>query len=144
MARDYWLKTFGMGARESRMPDDWRSVRVLTAHATSKRNSSMKTGDGIVYYAAGFGLLFAAGTVTSYPYIEPTDGEEEWPWRVDVSLDEGASLRFIHHGVSLDEVSIDGRDLGRSIRQKSHIRLSETEHAAAIAALRRAVSAARP
>ena len=142
MARSFWLKTFGMGARESRMPDDWRSVKVLTEHATSKRNSSMKKGDGIVYYAAGFGLLFAAGTVTSHPYFAPEDGEEDWPWRVDVSLDEESSLRFIHHGVSLDEASVDGRDLRRSIRQKSHIRLSENEYRSAIEALRRAVAGA--
>jgi len=103
----------------------------------------MKTGDGIVYYAAGFGLLFAAGTVASHPYFDPADGEEDWPWRVDVSLDEESSLRFIHHGVSLDEASIDGRDLRRSIRQKSHIRLTENEYRAAIGALRRAVAAVK-
>lgn len=100
----------------------------------------MKTGDAIVYYAAGFRLLFAAGTVTSHPYFAPEDGEEDWPWRVDVALDEDSSLRFIHHGVSLEEASVDGRDLGRSIRQKSHIRLAKNEYRAAIDALRRAVA----
>jgi len=101
----------------------------------------MKTGDRIVYYAAGFGLIFAAGVITSHPYLRRSDGEEDWPWRVDVTLDEECSLRFIHNGISLEDVSVDGRDLRRSVRQKSQIRLREDEYHAAVAALRRAVEA---
>lgn len=81
--------------------------------------------------------------MTSYPYRDEAGGEEDWPWRVDVLLDEESSLRFIHNGVSLDVASVDGRDLRRSIRQKSHIRLTNNEHGAAVAALRRAVASER-
>ena len=62
---EYWLKALGMGARGQQMPDDWRNIKVLTEHATFRRNSSLKPGDRIVYYAAGKGLLFAEGEVTS-------------------------------------------------------------------------------
>lgn len=140
MHREYWLKTLGMGARSARLADDWRSVTELTNRVTSKRRSSMKTGDGIVYYAAGSRLLFAAGTVTSHSYYKPKDNEDLWPWKVDVSLDEERSLDFIPRGVALDAISVDGRDLGRSIRQKSHIRLTESEYNAAMDALHRAVA----
>lgn len=139
MAQEYWLKAFGKGARVAQMRDDWRSITELTACATSRRRSSMKTGDRIVYYAAGSGVLFAAGTVTSRAYLKPRDSEDVWPWKVDVTLDDECSLDFIRHGVPLQTASVDGRDLGRSIRQKSHIRLTEKEHRAAIDALNAAV-----
>lgn len=140
MAREYWLKAFGKGARVARMRDDWRSITELKTCATSRRRSSMKTGDGIVYYAAGSGVLFAAGTVTSRSYLKPRDSEDVWPWKVDVALHDESSLEFIRHGVPLETASVDGRDLGRSIRQKSHVRLTEREYRAAVDALNAQVS----
>ena len=131
----YWLKALGMGARGEQMPDNWRNIDVLTRHATFKRQSSFKPGDKVVYYASGKGLVFAEGDVTSGPYYAREDGvESNWPWRVDVSIE--SSIDFIPRGVNLADAAVDGRDLRRSIRQKSHIRLSEAEYRAAVDAIR--------
>ncbi len=132
---EYWLKALGMGARGQQMPDNWRNIDVLTRHATFKRQSSMKPGDKVVYYAAGKGLLFAEGDITSGSYYEKEGGtESSWPWRVDVDIK--SSIDFIPRGVALEDASVDGRDLKRSIRQKSHIRLRDAEYQAAVEAIR--------
>lgn len=125
-----------MGARGEQMPDNWRDIEVLTRHATFKRQSSLRPGDKVVYYASGKGLMFAEGDVTSGPYYLQQSGiESNWPWRVDVEIN--SSVDFIPRGASLDEASVEGRDLKRSIRQKSHIRLSEAEYQAAAEAIKR-------
>lgn len=125
-----------MGARGEQMPDNWRDIEVLTRHATFKRQSSLRPGDKVVYYASGKGLMFAEGDVTSGPYYLRQSGiESNWPWRVDVEIN--SSVDFIPRGPSLDEASVEGRDLKRSIRQKSHIRLSEAEYQAAAEAIKR-------
>jgi len=134
MAKEYWLKALGMGARGQQMPDDWRSITVLTHAATFGREPSVKAGDGIVYYASGKGLVFAAGDVTSYPYRAESPTETDWPWRVNVRLDW--SVDYIHEGVPLEDLNVNGRDLRRSMRRRSHIRLSEKEYEAAVNALR--------
>jgi EVE domain-containing protein len=110
------------------MPDDWRQIKVLTQAATFRRRPSIKTGDKIVYYAAGWGLVFAAGTVTSHPYYDPED--QPWAWKVDVDVEMYRT--FIHEGVALDGLSVDGRELTRSMRRRSHLRLSEAEYREAI------------
>ena len=125
--KEYWLKA--LGTSSDPMPDDWRSIKVLTHAATFGRHPSVKAGDGI-YYATGKGVIFAAGDVTSYPYQAESPTETHWSWRVNVRLDHQKD--FIHNGASLDDLSVDGRDLRKSIRQQSHVRLSKAEYDAAI------------
>ena len=132
----YWLKALGMGARGEQMPDNWRNIDVLTSHATFKRKSRFQPGDKVVYYASGKGLVFAEGDVTSAPYYHQESGiESNWPWRVDVEIN--SSVDFIPRGPRLDEASVEERELSRSIRQESHIRLTEAEYQAAVDAIRR-------
>lgn len=134
MAKEYWLKALGTSATGQQMPDDWRSIEVLTHAATFGRHPSLKAGDGIVYYATGRGLIFAAGEVTSYPYQAESETETHWPWRVNVRLDWNKP--FIHEGVPLEHLNVDGRDLRVSMRRRSHIRLSEAEYETAVNALK--------
>lgn len=134
MAREYWLKALGMGARGQQMPDDWRSISVLTRAATFGREPSVKTGDRIVYYAAGKGLVFAAGEVTSYPYRAEDPSEGDWPWRVNVRLD--LQKEWIHDGAPLETLNVGKRDIRVSMRRRSHIRLTEDEYNAAVDALK--------
>jgi hypothetical protein len=133
MAKEYWLKALGMGARGQQMPDDWRSITVLTHSATFAREPSLKAGDGIVYYASGKGLIFAAGEVTSYPYRAEDPSESNWPWRVNVRLDH--QKEWIHEGAALETLNVGDRDIRVSMRRRSHIRLTEDEYNAAVAAL---------
>jgi hypothetical protein len=129
---DYWLKGLGGGKREAWLRDDWQNERdgLLLRSATFGRRPSMRTGDGIVYYAVGHQVVFAAGTVESLPWKEESDGETRWPWRVRVKLP--LMVDFVHDGVPLDDLNVDERFLRSSIKQHSHIRLSAAEYKAAV------------
>jgi hypothetical protein len=131
---DYWLKALGGGLREKLLRDDWMNERhgLLLHAATFSRRPGIRTGDGIVYYAAGHRVFFAAGHALSLPYLDEDD-ETRWPWRVNVKLRWTAE--FVHDGIPIEHLNIDGRDLRDSIKQHSHIRLSEDEYAAAIKSL---------
>jgi hypothetical protein len=135
---DNWLKSLGMGARGQQLPDDWGTVGSGLFHnaITFASNSSLKRGDGVVLYASGTGLFFAVGSVTSFPYLAEESSGTDWPWRVNVELDHWRD--FVHDGEPLADLSIDGRNLGQVIKRRSHVRLSNSEFAAATAALARA------
>ena len=134
---DSWLKALGMGARGQQIPDDWASLGngLFRNAVTFARRPGIKSGDGIVLYASGTGLFFAIGNATSYPYLFDEGGSTSWPWRVNVRLDHWRD--FVHDGVSLDVLNVNGRNLRVSIKRRSHIRLSALEHQAAASALGR-------
>lgn len=129
----YWLKALGGGARGGKLRDDWKNERdgILLRYATFPQLPRMRTGDGIVYYAVGHRVVFAAGTATSLPFKDHEDASP-WPFRVKVSLP--LALDFVHDGEPLDNIG-EKRALRRSIRQHSHIELSEDEYRSAIQAL---------
>jgi len=120
-----WLKM--LGTTEHPMQDDWLNEGFRTTDfVTSRKRMSMRPGDGIALYATGLGSVFAFGRVTSFVYERPDAGQEGFEWCVNVDL--GDNYReFIHEGVPLDLVSVDGRDLRGSIKQQSHIKLSPVE-----------------
>ncbi len=120
-----WLKM--LGTTERQMQDDWLNEGPrTTAFVASRKRMSMRPGDGIALYATGRGSVFAFGTVTSFAYEEPDPEGEGFEWRVNVDL--GTNYReFIHDGVPLNLVSVDGRELSKSIKQQSHIKLSPVE-----------------
>ena len=124
-----------MGAREQQLPDDWASIGNGLFHraATFGGRPGMRTGDRIVLYASGWGVIFAVGEVTSLPYRHIDEGEEDWPWRVNVAL--ARSRQFLHDGVPLDVLNVEERDLRNTIKRRSHLRLSPTEYDAAVRAL---------
>jgi hypothetical protein len=120
-----WLKM--LGTTEHQMQDDWLNEgdREKTFVASRKR-MSLRPGDGIALYATGVGSVFGFGTVTTFAYKKPDTNGEGFEWRVDVNL--GNNYReFLHEGVPLELVSVDGRDLRKSIKQQSHIKLSPIE-----------------
>jgi len=130
----YWLKAFGSAARPLR--DDWtlEANGILRSHATFALRPGLETGDRIVYYAAGARVVFAAGEVTSEPYLDRTHSRD-WPWRIDVALD--ATKPFIHNGVRLANLNVPSskNDVCVRIKRRSHVQLSQEEYAAAVAAL---------
>ena len=127
----YWLKALGSAA--SPLSDDWEQVGngVLRRHATFSKRPIVKKGDEVVYSASGTGLFFAAGSVTSHPYLDRTDSRD-WPWRVDVELQ--LSTRFIHDGVRLDELVLPSshNDVRNRIKRRSHVQLTADEHRVAV------------
>ena len=132
---DFWIKALGMGARDQQLPDDWSGVGEGLFHnaVTFAGRSGMRPGDGIVLYASGTGVFFAVGEVTSFPYRFEEAGATDWPWRVNVKLAQ--AREFLHDGVPLNMLNIDGRDVPKTIKRRSHIRLSEREYEAAVSAL---------
>jgi hypothetical protein len=132
---DHWIKALGMGAREQQLPDDWGRVGNGLFHnaVTFSGRPGLKSGDGIVLYASGTGLVFAVGIVTSFPYLFEEDGTTGWPWRVNVKLEYWRD--FLHDGVPLEELNVDGRDLRNRMKRRSHIRLSAAEYEAAVSSL---------
>jgi hypothetical protein len=126
----YWLKL--LGTADHPMQDDWRNEGNRSKDfVSSRKRMKMKPGDRIVCYATGIGSVFAVGTVTSFPYKQADD--EGFEWRVGVELDK--AKEFLHEGVPLDYLSVDGRDLRRSIKRQSYIKLVPVEFEAAAKAL---------
>jgi hypothetical protein len=133
---DNWIKALGMGVREQQLPDEWGSVGDGLFHnaITFAAKPGLAKGDGVVLYASGTGLVFAVGSVTSYPYLAEEDAATDWPWRVNVNLDHWRE--FLHDGEPLQALNVDDRDLRKVIKRRSHIRLSDAEFEAAVAVLR--------
>jgi len=129
-----WLKM--LGTSEKQMQDDWlnEGTERTTTFVASRKRLSMKPGDRIALYATGVGSVFAFGIVASFAYEKADEYGEGFEWRVDVDLGEDYK-EFLHEGVPLDLVSVDGRDLRKSIKQQSHVRLSPAEFEAIRAAL---------
>jgi hypothetical protein len=92
----------------------------------------VQPGDGIVMYASGTGLVFAAAEATSHPF-PAEDGNPEAPWWVEISI--VAAVDYIRHGVTLDALEVDGRRHNVRVRRRSHVNLSQREYDAAVEAL---------
>lgn len=133
--RRNWLKSLGYGARGRQLPDRWDSVEDVNLRetVTFPQRPSVQPGDGLILYAAGTGLFFAAGEARSWPYEE---GDSDWPWRVDYDLI--AAVDHVRHGISIDELEVDGRRHNVRIRRRSHVNLTDAEFDAAVEALRNA------
>jgi hypothetical protein len=123
------LKSFGVPGHP--VEDDWKSHRsgLLTWVATFPRRSGVRTGDRLAYYAVGLVIVFAVYEAVSLPYQE--DPSDPWGWYVKVK--PIIDLDFVHDGVPLEYLNVNGRDLRRSIRQHSAIHLAEIEGKAALA-----------
>jgi EVE domain-containing protein len=123
-------------AGSPQLRDDWLNFHdgFFLERATFKRQPSVKTGDGIVYYASGKGLVFAVGSVTSYAYELNETWSEEYQWVVNVKLE--ARREFIHDGVPLEDLEVDGRDLRMAMRRRSHLRVSDEMYDEALSLLR--------
>lgn len=126
----YWLKLLGTAGHP--MQDDWTNEDERSGDlVASRQRMAMEPGDRIVCYATGVGSVFAVGTVTSFPYKAPDD--EGFEWRVNVELED--PKQFLHEGVPLHYLNVDGRDLRKSIKRRSHVKLTQAEFDAAVKAL---------
>lgn len=132
----YWLKAFGLV--QTPLDDEWKRHKngLLTRKATFPRRSGVRPGDTLVYYAVGQRVVFGAYEATSLPFnAEPDD-----PWGWHVKVGPIVDVDFVHDGVPLEALNVDGRDLRRSIRQHSAIRLTLVEGEAAVSELARRAS----
>src|SRR5438270_2470776 len=112
----WWLKSLGYADEKRRMPDRWDSVQDidLRKSVSFPQRPDVRPGDGIVMYASGTGLVFAAADATSFPYKQ---NDSDWPWWVDIEI--VAAVDHIRHGLPLDALAVDRREHNVRIRRRS-------------------------
>jgi len=129
----YWLKMIGSG----NAPYPTLYDKPWVDFSRSRWPRQVHPGDHLVLYASG-GLkrVFAIAEVTSEVYEQ--DEYQLWPYRVDVRY-----LINLHPsvGVHIDEVSTASRDLLRSLRRRSYLKLTPEEYKRAATKLERAMKA---
>jgi hypothetical protein len=122
-----WLKA--IGAQGWPADEQWWKENNRGQHIDFPyRPKSIRPGDLMIVYAAGTGKV--VGIVRAAGEFYEGGNNERWPYRIDTELVKAVP---ISQGVDLNGLSSE-RELGKSIRQKSHVRLSPAEAAAALAA----------
>jgi hypothetical protein len=125
--RAVWLKAIGAQG----WPADeiwWNERKREEGIRFPFKPRSIKIGDFMVIYAAGTGKVVGVVEVKSDWFHEKA--EKRWPYRMDTVV---RVAKPISEGVPLETLS-DEREITKSIRQKSHIRLSAAEASKALAA----------
>lgn len=124
--RTVWLKAIGaqgLPADERWWNDHDRGQWIDFPY----RPRSVKQGDMLVIYAAGTGKVVGVVRVTSATWYEGGN-RQRWPYRLDVEVVKAVPVT---EGIELASLSNE-REIGKSIRQKSHVRLSDAEAANAL------------
>jgi hypothetical protein len=111
--------------------EKWTEPRVHFRKG-NMRSIKIKSGDLLVLYAVGGPKrVFALAEVTSNVC---KSGREDWPYQVAVKYSVNVPVRS---GVPIEEVRMPrGRDLLRSLRQSSYIKLTPEEYDRAATRLR--------
>jgi hypothetical protein len=116
----FWLKMIGMTER----PLSGTYKKNYIDFAKNRRPRRIHPGDHVALYAVGGSKrVFALAQVTSEVY----DGGEEarFPYRADIKYLVNVDVA---HGIHIDEISTDERDLARSLRRASCIELRPKEY----------------
>lgn len=126
----YWLKS--IGAANHTLDNDWLNERYdlldRIRFAKNKRPSGVSVGDRLVLYAAVWERFYGVAIVTS---AEPKKdlAEERWPWVLDVEVP--LVVPRLSLAPRLEEMDV----ATTSVRQQSHISLTEEQFNKALAAL---------
>jgi hypothetical protein len=99
---------------------------------------SVKPGDRLVLYASGKGLIFGVVEVNLQPELD----NREAPWSYRVRVRPRLVIDDLARAPAIDVVSAGTRNIRRSVRQQSHIRLETAEYEAAVPALEAATDEA--
>jgi hypothetical protein len=93
-------------------------------------------GDRLVLYGTTYKRVFAVVEVTSDPFLIEEVGEERWPWRVQVR--PLLIVPDVRSGARLE----DGSVRPASMKQRSHLRLTDQQYEGFIDGLTRMARAA--
>ena len=138
MARAF-LKS--VGAAEAKLGNEWLTTpwSNLTNRsdlldrvrfAKNRRPTGVHKGDKLVLYAAGWERFFGIAIVTSpFPYELIEEGEERWPWVLNIVVPLVVPRIELAPHISTINVA------NTSVRQQSHIRLSDGQFELALKAL---------
>jgi len=136
--RSYFLKM--VGAADWPLEDRWMEQRpdLLYGVRTPKQPQAIKSGDLLVYYAAGAQKLFAIAKASqngdNVP-MEASPGEARWPFRIPVQMYLAIPTLALAPSWSVLELP------SGTVQQKSYVQLNEQRYQAAYEAI---VARARP
>lgn len=136
--RNYFLKM--VGAADWPIEDRWIDQRadLLYGVRTPRQPEAIKSGDLLVYYAAGAQKLFAIARVSQDGSNVPMSaeaGEQRWPFRIPVQMYLAIpTLAIAPHWSVLGLPSA-------TVQQKSYVQLTAGQYEAAFDAI---VGRARP
>jgi hypothetical protein len=124
-----WLKM--IGAADEELDNDWLEERddvvERVRFPTSKRPSGVSHGDRLVLYAAGWERIYGIAIVKSRePRFEPRSDGDRWPWVLDVEIP--LAVPRLKLAPTLEELGVPST----SVRQQSHIHLSDAHYKRAI------------
>lgn len=130
----FWLKALGHAGWS--LPDDWLGGEGALARLRSTgfpRRPRIAPGDRLVYYAAGWRVVFAVVECDGEPYA--TD-HERWPWRVPV--EPLVIVPLLSNAPPVEAIGV----AARSMSQQSHIRLGPEHFRRAVEAIASVAGAA--
>jgi hypothetical protein len=134
-----------IGAASDKLADDWltspwgklnnRLDLLDKIHfAKNKKPTGVNRGDLLVLYAAGWERIFGIAVVMSdEPQQLIVPGQERWPWVLDVTVP------LVVPRLSIAPTLAEIKVANTSVRQQSHIHLTDEKYALAVAALTRRV-----
>jgi len=129
---NYWLKS--LGTHKARIPTTGlASIEWITDDIGFPVDPSVRPGDRLVLYASGYGQIFGVVEVNLPPSLDIQ--AEPWSYRVPVRA--RIVIDDLERAPQLEALNAGSRDVRRSIRQQSHIRLAAEEYDAAVEALQR-------
>jgi hypothetical protein len=129
---NYWLKS--LGTHRERIPTTGlASIAWITDDIGFPVDPNVRPGDRLVLYASGSGQIFGVVDV-SLPASLDYDAN---PWSYRVPVRARIVINDLERAPRLEALNAGSRDVGRSIRQQSHIRLAAEEYDAAVGALQR-------
>ena len=132
-----WLKVIGTSSQRFRGAWGVEAPHLLkTASFPDRGRPSVALGDELVYHAVGehMSRVVAIADVVGPVYFGPAV-DPGFPWLCEVRITSKRDV--VADGVPLEELNVGDRDLRKSVRQHSHIRLTENEFQRAKRALTR-------
>jgi hypothetical protein len=135
-----------IGSADEQLGNDWMTTGWGTLDnrtdlldrvrfAKNKRPTGVHPGDALVFYAAGWERFFGIAIVQSdTPYELIESGQQRWPWVLDVVVPLVVPRLELAPHISEIEVA------NTSVRQQSHIRLTDEQYELAIKKLALSVS----
>ena len=129
---NFWLKSLGT-YRDPIPATGLASIAWITDDIGFPVDPSVRPGDRLVLYASGFGQIFGVVDVSLLASLD----YEAKPWSYRVPVRARIVIDDLERAPRLEALNAGSRDVRRSIRQQSHIRLAREEYDAAVEALQR-------
>ena len=133
-----WLKALGTSGGGEIPPAGLASIDWVIRDIGFPVEPSVSVGDRLVLYASGYGKFFGVVEVHLPPYLD----NRAAPWSHRCEVRARLVIDELARAPRLEELNVE-KDVRKSIRQQSHVRLSDASYGAAVEALERAVDIAR-